>query len=595
MKQGLMQIRTTRGGKRALPFMLVILLLVIPLASATTQFTNQNALHFTGTSSAPGTLYQDAIGDNADVGIELCDFGSRFVGGFYALDVLGTFQNVLITYQSSTNALGDASTPSGGSCFQTSAGFITVSPSTLTTPDPDVYQAAFPGYLWTGYDTVANPGTVTTFDFGGANMSLRGSYSITRSFDQVTRNIDVSTPQITFLTSSGSFSKSASDASFGISSDRRMVLGVCEDDYGASCSDGEVLTTAAGFPESYSTGLSAPQVNDQNTHTRYVVANGLGYETCIGANLDPTITAVTPNPVYYSQNLSITYNIGNPRDTPFELDGGNVDVDTDFDVNVVIYNTSNPSYVVYNQTTTITNTIAPDGTEVLNIIWPALRFSGVYTILVTADVDDDIDECNEADNTASTTFTLLPITLPEIYIDGNQTTEFPFANIPYNLSFYFKNSDNVTLSDAYVELTEENGLAVNVPTQTWNATNASNETTQRGLFTTTTTQFYTDIDGNISFTFIPTYNKFYLSEYTYVNLSGHVGDYSLYFSGNQSDGQEFIFITNGNVETQSNFTIQTVNATGPFTTKELPNENIAAQALDFVYQVYSNFLYIILN
>lgn len=146
---------------------IVILFLQIHIALAqTATFTKQSSgLYFTGNSNDPSTLYQDGIDGNLDIGIKLCDVGQRYVGAFYALRVQGIWKYALVSYDpSSSSALAFtdlASSESG--CYETTPGYLTISPSQLTVTDPDVYMAAFPGRLWIGYSTTNNPGSVSDF------------------------------------------------------------------------------------------------------------------------------------------------------------------------------------------------------------------------------------------------------------------------------------------------------------------------------------------------------------------------------------------------------------------------------------------------
>jgi len=582
---------------------LIIVVLFIQLISifvlSTTVFalsgriTEDPQLYFTGTSTDPSTLYQDGIDGNSDVGLEICDVGARYVGLAYALRVGSSYYYVPISYYSSSTALSYTDTQSG-SCYQVTPGFVTVSPSQLTTPEPDVYKAAFPGNLWIGYDAGSgNPGTIGSFVFGGTSAQLQGSYSIQRSFSQTTRTVSVSTPQITFQTSSGSFSKSASDTSYGISSDRRMVLGLCDDSSGSICNQGEVLSSAV-FPREYSTGLSASQVNDQNTYTKYVVANGMGNSICIGANLKASISQVNPNPIYYSQTLGVNITITNPRNTPYETFGGNVDVTSDFDVLVRIHEKNNLSKIVYTEVIPVTNTISPDGTQVVSINWPAYAKSGLYTVRVEVDSGADIAECDEGDNIATADFELRPITLPDIFIDGVKTETFQIPNVPYNLSFHFKNSDNLTLSNATVRMSEQNGLNLMGPTQIFNKT-INGQTVKTGIVSKNSIEFISDKNGNATLTFIPTYNPLYVPRYNYTDLSEYIGNYSLSIGGSQEDGENFMFVINGALSSEYYLNLNNTDYQGVYVNKNIENKNIVSQVMDFIYHTFSNFVETVVN
>jgi hypothetical protein len=552
------------------------------------QFTNDVDMYFTGSSSDPGTLYQDAIDGNQDIGLQLCDVGQRYVGAFYAMNVLGSWRYTLVSYNSFSNGLALTDTDMGNGCYRVTEGFVTISPSELTTPEPDVKKAAFPGKLYIGYAASANPGTVSSFVFGDGNASLMGDYSIQRSFTESTRQITVQTPTVTYQTSSTSFAKAASDASFGLSNDRRAVVGVCDDTDGQSCSDGNVYSSAA-FPALFSSGLTSGDVNDGITHTKYVVMNGIGKQMCIGANLRPSINAVLPNPVYYSQNLLINYTITNPRDTPYEIYGGNVQVTTPFVVNVSIYNTSNMRYV-YSSLVMVSGTIVPDGSVNVALTWPAYAHSGQYTVRVTVDALNNIVECNEADNFATQNFELKPITIPEIYIDGNLTNVFRYPNAPYNLSFYIKNSDNDTLRNANVTIVQTNGLMLAAPTQTYNRSTGVNSSVPDRLVTESRVKFFTDYYGWATMTYIPTFNKLYLPQYNYLNMTGHVGNQSMYFEGVQSNGESFKFVFSGALSSTYPLLVSNTNYTGTLPDKEVPYQTMTTQVMDFIYQSFTNFL-----
>ena len=575
--------------------LLIVMLIgaLIPGAFAT-GFTVQQQLFFTGTSTAPGTLYQDGIGPNADVGGRLCGFGpGRYLGATYAANIGGTWNYALVSYRTSSEALAEANTPDGG-CYATVPGFLTVSPSELTTPNPDVLKAALPGRLYMGHAASTNPGTISQFEFGGSAMELRGDYTIQRSFSQATRQITIQNPTILFTTSAGSFTKSGTDPAFGVASDRPLVMATCLDPDGGSCSDGGIITSNI-FPYSMNTGLTPAQVNDQNTYTRYVVANGMGKSVCIGANLVAGIEALDPDPVYFSQDLIINFSTTNLRDAPFEVAGGNVAVTSPFTIRVQIYNATNPSQVVYTNTQTITNTINPDQTINLQLAWPAIAPSGTYTVQVDTDINDDIAECNAADNTATETFELRAITIPEVFIDGVPTTEFPYPNAPFNLSFYLRNSDNITLRNATIKMTETNGLSIMAPTQIYNRTAAPNVTVQDGVSTNTTAIFRTDADGEVSLYFMPTYNKLYLPQYNYTDLSSYIGDYALVMTGAESDGGGFVFVIDGELTSEFPFTIADPAYQGPYPNKDISRREIISQVLDFAYHTYTAFLETVLR
>lgn len=576
--------------------------LLLPLALGATGFYKvppldgfSGSLYFTGTSSSPGNVYKDTAPANPDVGIEICGQGSTNVGAFYVLNTPGQTYSALVSY-GDPDTLHPANTDlDGGTCYATDPGFLVVSPSKLESASPIVYRAALPGNLWIGYhDTQTNPATVSNFIYAGTNAKLLGYYLMSREFDYTTSTVELASPSIYIQTSSGTFQKTAADPDFGISDARPMVIGVCEDDYGATCSGGTRLFDSASFPLSYDAGLGTLPVDDQNIYTRYAVANGLGYPLCIGANLGVTINDIQPNPVYYSQTLGITLTIDNYKEVPSgqtDIGGGNVPINTDFTLKLRIYELGNTSNVVADAAPILINSdLDVDDTLTYGLNWNALAHSGTYIAEVTIDYGDDIVECNETDNVATRSFELKPITLPTFYVDGVERDSFPVANVPYNLTVHLENSDGDILRNATGILREKNGLTLTAPTQLFNITTDGIGTTkQSGVVTETDVIFTTDYYGNSSFVFIPSYNRLYEPEYSYLDVSDHVGAYNLTLLGNQSDGETFKFVIDSIL--YSAYEVDITDVTAPsYDFKSLRHEHIVSQVLDFIYQTYSIFL-----
>lgn len=578
--------------------LMMMLIMSIGLAD-TTAFKNNagvtQSLYYTGTSLNPGNLFADAITPNQDVKIEICDVGQQYVGAFYALNVAGTWYNALVSYSTSTNALSPT-VSSGGACYETLPSAFTVSPSNLVPfgnqPDPEVFKAALPGNLFAGYGASTNPGTggITDFIVPTGNTRLLGSYNIDRQFDQTTREFSITgTPQITFQTNPGSFSKAANDATYGISGERPAVIGFCSDIYGETCTDGALLSSATFG--NLDTGLNPSVVNDQNVHRNYIVLNGLGYATCIGANLGAQIDTVSPDPVYYSQDLEVNITLSNKRLGSKDEYGGNVDVLNNFDVLFEIYPQGSPSNITFNATFRVTNNLVPTAEYFASLIWPAFAHSGMYTARITVDSADEILECVETDNVATKNFELKPITIPYFNIDGVNRTNFPVANVPYNVSFHVENSDGDILNNAEVIMKEVNGLTLSAPTQIYDRiTDEFGSVEKSGLIVTNEAKFYTDYYGDADFVYIPTYNKLYLPQYGYANIGDYVGPYTLSMYGTQDGGEAFKFVVAGELLDEYPLGIQDYTATQPYDFKGIMNTKIVAQVMDFMYQTYSHFL-----
>lgn len=556
--------------------------------------TTQN-VYFTGDNYDHKTWYQDAIDGNPDLGLELCDVGQKYVGATYAINVGGTWKYSLITYRSSTKALAYTSLTSSAGCYYTVLGELTFSPSYLPsapTPSPSVYIAAFPGKVFVTYADSENPGTLTNFVL--ADGRLLGDYTVSRSFDEGTKRITVETPTIQFQTISGYVTKSATDPDFGVNSERRMVVGVCGNVNGESCYSGVIVPTEATFPLSLDAGT--PTVSDQVKYDRYVVINGLGKYICIGANLKPGIAATNPSGsppiIYYSQYLTVNYTISNPRDVPTEQKGGNVGVTTDFKIRIKIYRQDNASYVVFDQEYLVTNDIPPDGTVTGSFTWQANVKSGYYIFELTVDSGNNINECDETDNTVSFVFRVKPIIIPKIYINGELTNTFPKPGVPYNVTMIIKNSDNVTIGNATVELVEKNGIASFVPTQIFNVSVNSTDKVKNGTFVETHAFFPTDYNGKVELTIIPSGNPLYAPEYSYLGVKDVIGNYSIYMKGVTFCGEEFVYIINGTLTREYPLYVQDYYRYSDFDSwpKNLPNlENYAKALMNTVYTIFARF------
>jgi len=545
-------------------------------------------LYFTGDANDPRTWYQDAMGNNPDATIMICGIGPKYVGGVYAVNVLGSYKYVLITYRSSTDALAYTDR-SSGNCFYPSHGYLVFSPSFLSTPDPNVYYAAFPGRIWVTYSTSSNPGTLSNFIL--TQKYLRGDYSFSRSFDENTNTIRVNTPTITFDAYAYQVSKQANDPTFGVNSERRMVVGICGDNAGENCYSAAIVPSEGNFPLILSSGASP--INDQNVYNRYVVINGIGKKICIGANLQVTVNSISPDPVYYSQNLTINLTIRNKLDTPTEENGGNVKVTTPFYLRFKIYRADNSSAVVYDTNYLVSIPLNPDAYIPITINWPAYAKSGEYKFEVIADVNNNIKECNENDNIASRTFTLKPIILPKIFINGNETNNFSYVGIPYNLTLSLRDSDELDVSNATVRIIEENGISVFSPFQLWNA--FVNNTTLENISTKIINiiEFKTDYYGNASITLIPTGNPLYSPQYSYFKIKDMVGDYSIRLEGRRFNNETFVFVIDGEVTNSYPLYVENYysyeNVTSILPT-QLPNfDNFVDLFMNIVYTIFSKF------
>ncbi|MFW5866081.1 MAG: CARDB domain-containing protein, partial [Nanoarchaeota archaeon] len=535
--------------------------------------------------SQPSTLYQDAILDNPDVGLKICGNNPRYVGGFYALKRNSEWMYSLVTYASSQQALAYTTENIGGGCYATVPGMVTVSPSRLITPRPEIYKAALPGNLFLGFSNEKNPLNVTDF-ISSDNLLLSGDYRIPCRFDQSSSSLLLQVPQIQFITPSGSFSKPADDSMFGVSEERPLLVGLCTDDDGINCSDGRSIVASESFPFSLQTGIDPGQITVDDIFERNVLANGISQPLCIGANLRPEIGHFEPDPLYYGDQLEINYSIINRRDGPYEIDGGNINVTSPFTVNIRIKN--DDSTMIYSNSTTVTSGLGVDEHSSFKMAWSAIAESGNYTIEVRADTNNEITECDESDNIVTETFELKPVALPEIRIDGKNTTEFPFPNVPYNLSIHMKDSDGNIFGNIPLALQERNGLSLAAPIQIFNQTIDENGSSRKsGIRSISKALFRTDYHGNVTFTFVPTYNDLYSDKYD-IDLTGYVGGPSIYLTGSDGDGNQLMFFVNGSLTSKYFLHVKSTETNA--SRKSIFHQSMISQTYDYIYRTYTNII-----
>ncbi|HIQ49777.1 MAG TPA: hypothetical protein EYH56_01135 [Nanoarchaeota archaeon] len=538
-----------------------------------------------GTAPGEDAYYQDAMGENPDVGLMLCGVESPYyVGVVYYMKNSSHSEWVLVSYEKdNTNLpLADESLNyNGKSCKRTDIGKFFISPSYYEDRTPRVYIAAFPARLYALYSsspTGDNP------KFVYLNAKFSGSYSCSLSYTYSSNTISINSLSIS---ATGVGNIGLKDEYRGISEERPLLIGVCRDDSGLECEAGiSRLTSPPNFPISYSFDIPQAQVNDQHTYKRYGVVNGLKCgEICIGADLTISSLSVKKNPIYYSQTQEIYITIKN---------SGNVPVTTDFKVKIEIKNST--GYVVYSKEINIEEEISENGnTKYLKVTWEAYARSGEYTVYVTVDSEKNITECNEGNNQKSKTFELKPITLPEIWINGKQTNTFPYPGVPYNFSLYLKNSDNETLRNARVKLVEVNGLSLFTPTQIWEKVyDEHGNKIKNATKVTTITEVYTDYYGWVNLTLIPTGNKLFAPEYNYTNASEILGNYSLYITGEyRKNGkwEAFKFVVNNELSDTYPLYIQ-----NPYTYKAYEQESkfhnqesFVKVVMDWIYTIFANF------
>ncbi|MFH1396423.1 MAG: hypothetical protein ABIG93_03435 [archaeon] len=441
--------------------------------------------------------YKDSA-PNSDLALLICDPPSNqpYVGISYALNISGTMNYTVINQRagSSTYSLVQASqvaTTCTGNKTQVSP-FI-VSSSHIDSSTPEAFVAAFPGRLWALVSSNEN-GAGTNFVFMNySNGWLNGSYnSVGATFNQSTRNVTVSASSITFQGVSGN--KNFNDGDYGLSNNRRLMVGVCADNYGANCSDGRQLNSSgATLSETFSSGLSAATVNDLNQHIRYVVINGLGTQFCIGPQLE--VSSVTVNSsLLAGQPATVTVTVEN---------NGDVNVTTDFAVTTV--EEKGAPIRTADVTTVTTDLAANGGSTSFNFQITPASGSGNYNYTATInDTEAGITTCGTAHDSGYDTVSVAAVAQPLIWIDGILNGNFTLPGQFYNLTVQMNDSDSNVASyfaNWTLRIYEKGGYNMVGPLQYNNDTNGFS-----GVFSVSEARVLMDNNGSANVTVAPTGN-----------------------------------------------------------------------------------------
>jgi len=527
-------------------------------------------------ASAAYKVYVDTFGVNPDFAMRLCSVGQKYVGAVYSANVSGTIVMVPISKDlttGSTNTLVYTSNGPSAGCYYTPVDKFAFSQFRDFTRTPIVFVSAFPGRVHALYSDSANGASPGLVLINYSDGWLRGAYSLsTLSYSQGTNRVTVDISSISFETDLGAISRTPSDADWGLNSSigRSMLVALCSDDYGDTCSDALVVNSSAQLPVLLNL-VSA--TSDSVIYRRNAVVDGLGYPICIGADLSPGISA-NPGSTTYGGNSNITITITN---------NGNVNVTTDFNVTL---NVSGPGGYTARTSWIITQNLAPGASTTRNYTFNATGLSGVYTFTTMADATNLIAECNE-NNIASTTVTVQPAYYLHVWIDENYTNVFPYWGRPYNITLFINDSNGNYIANACYQVTEYNGLNPFIPTQVWN-----NSGTLRGVSSFSRGTAYGNGTGHVQFVSIPTCNKLY-TDYSYLGVNTYVGNYQIIINAYASPtcaGSPLTVAYNGTLT--QNYPLLIGNWTcqdpGWVNNKELVNKNsYVLDVYDWLYEVYS--------
>lgn len=543
-------------------------------------------------SSNSNSYYQDALAGNPDLGTMVCNPSQNnpYLGLVAVMDQDDSpvWNRMDYTTQSSTLAQADNSVSfNGDSCQRTSISALTISPSEFSGNTPSTKVAAHPAK---NYLLVSGDSTGTNPTFLDANSELGGSYSGSLVYTYSTNSIEMDISSINVNSDIGFRSYDISQSGRGISSERPLLAGVCNNGAGSLCETGvNDFEDPNSIPITYTFDVNKNQVNDQNVYTRFGVANGKQFNQLdIGADSEISNVNIDLDPIYYSQTQEVDFNIENT---------GNVPITSSFDVKATIEgpfgSSIKSSETVYEETFTISDDLSENGGSTSRSFdWPAEDISGRYDVTIQSDINDDLNEINEGD-TVTRSFELRPITLPDIRVDGElkdlNETEFEKAGVPYNFSIQMKNSDGVNLPNADVQIVEGNGTSSFAPTQGYNRSTSSGSELEN-LDITSSAEIKVDDEGKASVTLIPTGNVMLKEEYNNTELSELV-NYSLHLEGSEQDGTEFTFVINEQLTNEYPLKVDDPGYVGSSTGKNnLPNlDTHTKAAMNRVYSIFASF------
>lgn len=521
-------------------------------------------------ASAAYRVYVDTFGLNPDFAFRLCGAGGpRYVSAVYSANLGGgTYEYVTVSKNlttGSTDTLVYTDINLGGGCYRTPTDAFAFSQFRDFTRSPPVYVSAFPGRVHAMYSTSPTGSSPSYVGVDYADGWLRGSYSVplsVSSFDQATGDVTANVNSITFQTDIGSVTRSPSDSEWGLNSStgRSMLLALCSDDFGDSCSDAIIVNDSGDLPVSLA--LNQP-TNDQVIYNRYVVVDGLGYgPLCIGTDLRLVSVGFSSNPVLPGNPSTATITIRND---------GNVNVTTDFRLTL---NITGPGGYFEQYNWTITETLTPSATTTRNLVFNDTNTSGTYTFTAFADSLEEIVECDEGDNINSGNLNVIKTYEIIVFIDGIENDTFNFSGRPYNVTVLLNDSDGNIVTNSNFIFTETNGLNPYTPTQVWN--DGSND---YGVLSYSIGQMSSNASGVAMLAMVPTCNRLYDDPVLGPVLLAEIGGYNMQidaYEGGTWRASKTLYINDS-----------TCADPGWVNDKELINKQYVEPVYDWLYTMYS--------
>lgn len=490
---------------RTWPLLILLLLAAIPLA-AEGAIVNASIVNATSNLTVPinyavsPTSYLDLVEGNPDFALEVCTDGSSLssynvswgykAGNSSDFKLIGELGGTGKNYTTFASLVG--------SCYHTAANW-------------NFYDqaAVYPGRV---YAVVSADNVITTGDTWieikpqGNNNWLRGSYSLNNfasTLDEATGNITVTANGVTGTTATGSQEIYPGGTSV---SKQAIVLGICQaapsNLWGWSCSSSNL--TSPGVSNTLNTGVVPDQYS---AFTRYLLADGLNYSFCIGPDIAVTNLALSPNPAYQSENITLNATVQNLGNVNFTHSIGIGFFDGATYLGLITVNGLNRSetkYAAYNYDTTG-------------------KLSGNHAMLASVTFNGGPGNCNNNNDNSTANLTIEKTYNLTVYINGTQTDEFPRPGRPYNVTIVADDSDGNDAANITLKITEKNGLNLFAPSQGFDS-----EGQRRGVSSSSVADVMTNSSGIANLALIPMGNKLFLPEYSVENATDHIGNYSLY-------------------------------------------------------------------
>lgn len=515
------------------------------------------------------TSYIDSVGGNPDTVIQVCvdtpanigEIQNRYAMFVYRTGNVSGFQNIS---RDSTGKDHAQLTNCSGSCCMSAINNVGGQPvgpynfySGTAVYPAHIYAVISPDEVFTDADT---------FVAVGPKSHLRGHYStndIESTYMGASGNVSLTITGVTSYTSTGTSSNSVNMPYFQI--------GVCDqvsDLHMWNCAGG-YSGASRGIAYSIFTGIVSPP--DTVKYTKNYVINGMGTSFCIGP--DPSVTSVTLTPSTQYAGGSVLVTVGIRND-------GNVDITQPISVDVYFDGVPVQTLTVTGGLTRYTSTTRSF------TLSTGLNSSGAHTVLANLSAST-IADCDLTNNQSSAVLTIQKTYLVRTFINGTESSTFPDAGRPYNLTVNVTDSDGVP-ANVTVRTYEVNGISLFSPIQRID----NSSVPYRGLKSVSYGEAQTRF-GLVDYAIVPTGNKLYEPAYSYLQAENYVGDYSLYLKiydiGSGAELQQ----TNGTaLINEYNFTLQNMSARMPEAaeegTAEIINKNeYVSQVAQFAYNVFA--------